>query len=177
MREPTAGDTTGDSSIEQQRRRPPAPLAGPRPLIVALPPMRSLVNAARIVRAAGSCGVTRVVLCGHAKLDPKITRDSLDFVQLERHRTLAPALKQFKEQGYQLVGLEQTNRSVSLHQHPFARQTVLVVGHERLGMTDDMLRLLDVAVEIPVYGRPLSYNVATAAAMAMYEYCRQFPQG
>jgi tRNA G18 (ribose-2'-O)-methylase SpoU len=54
---------------------------------------------------------------------------------------------------------------------------VLVLGNERQGIDDDSLRLLDHAVEIPVYGLPYSFNVATAAAMALYEYCRQYPQG
>ena len=40
-----------------------------------------------------------------------------------------------------------------------------------------VLALVDDVVEIPVYGLPFSYNVATAAAMALYEYCRQFPEG
>ena len=43
---------------------------------------------------------------------------------------------------------------------------------------DDVVRaILDDVVEIPVYGMPFSYNVGTAAAMALYEYCRQFPRG
>jgi tRNA G18 (ribose-2'-O)-methylase SpoU len=40
-----------------------------------------------------------------------------------------------------------------------------------------LLPLLDKVVEIPVYGLPHSYNVATATTMALYEYCRQFPRG
>jgi len=28
-------------------------------------------------------------------------------------------------------------------------------------------------IEIPVFGLPYSYNVATATALALYEYCRQ----
>ena len=37
-----------------------------------------------------------------------------------------------------------------------------------------MLAELDDVIEIPVYGLPHSFNAATAAAMALYEYCRQF---
>ena len=54
---------------------------------------------------------------------------------------------------------------------------VLVVGHERTGVGQDVLDLLDRVVEIPVWGLPFSYNAATAACLAMYEYCRQFPHG
>ena len=41
----------------------------------------------------------------------------------------------------------------------------------------EVLALLDDAVEIPMYGLPYSHNVATATSIALYEYCRQFPQG
>ena len=59
---------------------------------------------------------------------------------------------------------------------PFRPRTVLVVGHERQGLDAATLDLLDAVVEIPVFGLPYSHNVATATAMALYEYCRQFAQ-
>ncbi len=76
-----------------------------------------------------------------------------------------------------MVGLEQTTNSTLLYEHPFVRKTALVIGNERQGLTDDVLVLLDAVVEIPVYGLPFSFNVANATAMALYEYCRQFPAG
>ena len=90
---------------------------------------------------------------------------------------MKPALEAVKADGYQLVGLEQTNDSVCIYEYPFIRRTALVLGHERLGITDDCLGLLDAAVEIPVFGMPFSFNVATATSMALYEFCRQFPHG
>jgi tRNA G18 (ribose-2'-O)-methylase SpoU len=67
--------------------------------------------------------------------------------------------------------------SESLYAFRFDRKTALVIGNERQGLDDDVLRLVDRAVEIPVYGPPNAHNVATAAAMALYEYCRQWPEG
>ena len=96
---------------------------------------------------------------------------------VEVHRTLAPVLGVLREAGYRLVGLEQTTESTSLHDYPFQRRTALVIGNERLGLTEDLLELLDDVVEIPVWGLPYSYNVATATTMALYEYCRQYPRG
>ena len=52
-----------------------------------------------------------------------------------------------------------------------------MVGNERSGIDDEVLKLLDHTVEIPVYGLPYAHNAATAAAMALYEYCRQYPLG
>jgi tRNA G18 (ribose-2'-O)-methylase SpoU len=160
-----------------ERHKPPRTLARPRELVVALPPMRSHVNLSRIVRTAGCCGVTRVIACGHAKIDREIARDAAESVQLEVHRTLPPVLGKLKQEGYVLVGLEQTTNSRDLHHFAFPRKTALIVGHERNGLTDEELSLVDEVVEIPVWGRPFSYNAATAASLAMYEYCKQWPEG
>ncbi len=160
-----------------QRHKPLAELQRPRELVVACAPLRSNVNLSRIVRVASCSGVSKVIACGTAKVIGKIARDGADTIEIEVHRTLPPVLKELKQQGYRLVGLEQTTGSHSLHDYAFERKTALVVGNERSGLGEDELRLLDDVVEIPVYGLPYSYNVATAAAMALYEYCRQFPQG
>ena len=161
--------------FRQERHKPATSLSQTRELVVAVPDLRSRVNLARIVRVAGCCGVHRLIAGGKGKIDAKIARDALTQVQIERHRSLAPILKRLKLDGYTLVGVEQTTESENLHHFEFARRSTLVVGHERLGITTDVLALMDYVVEIPVYGKPDSYNVATATAMAMYEYCRQHP--
>jgi len=165
------------SKFLHERHKPPRALVQPRELVVALPPMRSHVNLSRIVRTAGCCGVTRVIACGHAKIDREIARDAAECVQLEIHRTLPPVLAKLKQEGFVLVGLEQTANSQDLHHFAFPRKTALIVGHERNGLTDEELSLVNEVVEIPVWGRPYSYNAATAASLAMYEYCKQWPEG
>ncbi len=107
----------------------------------------------------------------------KIARDAGEVIEIEVHRTLPPVLKKLREEAYQLIGLEQTSNSSSLYEFPFQRRTVLVVGNERSGIDEEVLTLLDRTVEIPVYGLPYAHNAATAAAMALYEYCRQYPLG
>jgi tRNA G18 (ribose-2'-O)-methylase SpoU len=165
------------SDFEHVRHREPQPLEQPRELVLACAPLNSNVNLSRILRAAGCCGVTRVVCCGAAKVVRKIARDGADSVELEIHRTLPPVLKALREEGYQLVALEQTTGSVALPEFRFQRRTALVVGNERAGLSDEILCKVDRVVEIPIWGLPHAHNAATAAAIAMYEYCRQFPQG
>lgn len=170
------------ANFVHERHKPLSPLERPRELVLACAPLRSNVNLSRIVRTAGCCGVRQVICCGCVKIIDKIARDSIDHesptaVDIRVHRSLAPPLKELKTVGYHLVGLEQTSGSQSLYDYRFDRRSVLVLGNERQGIDDDMLRLLDAVVEIPVYGLPYAYNVATAAAMALYEYCRQFPRG
>lgn len=163
--------------FEHLRHKPPHSLARPRELVVVCAPMRSNINLSRIARAASCSGIERMICTGTAKLERKIARDGADEIQLEIHRTLPPVLEKLREEGYRLVGLEQTTNSQNLHHYEFQRRTALIIGNERSGLTDDLLALLDDVVEIPVWGLPYSYNVATATTMALYEYCRQFPEG
>ena len=160
-----------------ERHKPPTPLSRPRELVLCCAPMRSNVNLSNIVRTAGCCGITRLIACGSPKIDKTIARDGADQVRIEVHRTLPPVLKDLKSEGYVLVGLEQTTGSVTLHEYKFERRTALVIGNERLGLAEEELRLMDAVVEIPVWGLPYAYNVANATAMALYEYCKQWPVG
>jgi tRNA G18 (ribose-2'-O)-methylase SpoU len=163
--------------FEHQRHKPLTELDHPRELLLVCSPLRSKVNFSRIIRTASCCGVKRVITTGRPRLDPKIARVEQGDMEIENRRSLLPVLSKLHADGYQLVGLEQTSGSECLHGFEFVRRTALVVGNERQGIRDELLSQLERVVEIPVYGMPYSYNVATSVAMALYEYCRQFPSG
>lgn len=165
------------NEFQHQRHKRPQSLARARELLVVCAPMRSNVNLSRIARAASCCGLDRLICTGPARLDRKIARDGAEVIRIETHRTLPPVLDALREDGYRLVGLEQTTDSQDIHHYEFVRRTALVIGNERTGLTDDVLARLDDVVEIPVWGLPYSYNAATAACMALYDYCRQYPEG
>ncbi len=162
------------SKFEHIRHKPPTQLEATRELLLVLAPMRSNVNLSRIVRLAGCAGITRVIQCGQGKVDREIARDAIDVVEIVLRRSLKPVLEQLRDDGYTCVGLEQTTNSICLFEFEFTRKTALVIGAEREGLDQQELDRLDHVVEIPVYGQPYSYNVATATTMAVYEYCRQY---
>lgn len=161
--------------FEHVRHRPPQLPAQARELVVVCAPMKSNINLSHIVRSAGCFGIARVIGCGAARLEERIARDGAETVTLEVRRSLGPVLDALRAQGYQLVGLEQTTHSERLFDFRFVAKTALVIGNERLGIEPELLAKLDRVAEIPMYGLPHSLNAATSAALAMYEYCRQFP--
>lgn len=166
-----------DQTPEHLRHKPFTQLERPRKLVIACPAFKSSVNLSRVVRLAGCAAVEKVIACGSAKIDPTIARDGGEHVLIERRRSLTPVLKNLRKDGYRLVGLEQTDRSNKIFDYSFQRQTALVIGHERYGMSAEELAIMDDLIEIPVYGLPFSYNVVTATTMAVYEYLKQFPNG
>lgn len=162
---------------EHLRHKPLTPLNRPRELVLVCPAFKSKVNLSRIMRLAGCAAVEKIIACGSGKINPTIARAAAEHVLVERRRSQIPVIKKLKQDGYQLVGLEQTDRSHSLYDFQFRRRTALVIGHERLGIEPAELNFLDELIEIPVYGLPYSYNVVTATTMAVYEFCKQFPEG
>lgn len=163
--------------FEHLRHKPPARPSQSRQLVVACAAMRSHVNLSHIVRSCGCFGIGRVIACGHAKIDERIARDGAESVVLEVHRTLPPVLDRLRAEGHEIVGLEQATGSESLFTFSFTPRTVIVVGNERTGLEQPELDRLDRVAEIPMAGMPHSLNAATTAAIAIYEYCRQFPDG
>merc|ERR1712048_1502542 len=68
-------------------------------------------------------------------------------------------LLSLRQQGYALVGVEQTHNSVQLDDWKFDRQTALLLGAEKTGIEAALLPLLDACVEIPQWGQIRSLNV------------------
>lgn len=165
------------SKFEHIRHKPPHALQSPRPLVLVSAPLRSSVNLSRMVRLAGGCGIRRLIHCGPGKVDREIARDAADYVTLETRSSLPPVLDRLRSEGFRLVGLEQTTNSQCLYNYQYVAKTALIIGAEREGLSDEALGKLDDVIEIPVYGQPASHNVVTATTMALYEYCRQFPDG
>lgn len=81
-----------------------------------------------------------------------------------------------KLEGYSVVGIEQTDRSIILGKEGYKlpKKVVLLLGSEKFGIPAELLAELDICVEIPQKGETRSMNVQTAAAVVLYEFCRQF---
>ncbi|XP_026212438.1 probable methyltransferase TARBP1 isoform X1 [Anabas testudineus] len=78
-----------------------------------------------------------------------------------------------KNEGYCIVGVEQTANSRSLQDYQFPEKTLLLLGNEREGIPANLLQMLDVCVEIPQQGVIRSLNVHVSAALLIWEYTRQ----
>ena len=80
-----------------------------------------------------------------------------------------------KGDGWTIVGIEQTDRSVLLGspESTMPEKTVLILGSEKEGMPGSVLAECDILVEIPQQGVTRSLNVQTAAAIVLYEWKRQ----
>ncbi|KAF3903501.1 hypothetical protein ABW20_dc0109634 [Dactylellina cionopaga] len=88
---------------------------------------------------------------------------------------LAQLLAKKRQEGYSIVGIEQTDRSIILGSKGFVfpEKTVLVIGAEKTGIPPELLAEMDICVEVKQFGETRSMNVQTAIAVVLYEYVRQ----
>lgn len=77
------------------------------------------------------------MLCGTSKLLPHVSRQTEDQengesndIEVAIHRSLEPVLKKLKsEEGYTIVGLEQTTKSECMYNFKWPHKVAIVVGH------------------------------------------------
>lgn len=83
-------------------------------------------------------------------------------------------LREKKADGYTLMGLEQTNKSVVLDSKlQFPKRTLILLGREKEGIPGELLAELDVCVEIKQVGVIRSMNIQTATAVIVHAYSSQ----
>lgn len=150
------------------------------PVILILDSIRSVYNIGSIFRSADSAGIEKIILCGYCPKPPRedITKTALgadQTVSWEYVRESTEAVRRCKEMGYTVLAVELTNQGIQYdalkaEHFPLA----LVLGNEISGIDDDVLKLCDGAIEIPMYGVKHSLNVAVASGIMIYEAVRSY---
>jgi tRNA (guanosine-2'-O-)-methyltransferase len=150
-----------------------------RPLGLLLDSVQTPYNVGAILRTAASFRVSHLWLVG-ASATPahdKTRKTSLGTERLVPWsvvETPAAAAEEARAEGMELVGVELAVDAVALGEADLRTGGVcLVVGHEDRGLSSAALAVCDRFVYVPTPGKVGSLNVATAAAIALFEVRRQ----
>lgn len=141
--------------------------------VLILPNIRSAHNVGAMFRTADGAGVDKIFLTGytpcppHPRLD-KVSLGAEKWVQWEYAKQTGRLLKKLKEQGYKIVALEQTSKSVNIYEWTPQFPLVLIVGNEKTGVTKSLLKYCDFEIELDMKGKKKSLNVSVAAGITMY---------
>jgi tRNA G18 (ribose-2'-O)-methylase SpoU len=130
-------------------------------------------------RTSDSVGVNKIYLSGYSPTPKdKYDRPRKDVakVALGAEKTIpweyveSPQvlIKKLKKEGFEIVGLEQSEHSVDYKKFKYNKPILFIVGSEVLGMDKKILDLCDVVVEIPMMGEKESLNVSVAFGVAIF---------
>ncbi len=160
---------------------------GSRQVVLVVHNIRSAHNVGSLLRTADGLGIEEVIFSGYTPYPRAVQDDRLPHVvqratnQIRKTALLAEKsvawhhtddidvlLDEFRTNGYLIAALEQADGSVALSDFNPPAKTVLILGNEVDGVDKKLLKRTDVILEIPMRGRKESFNVAAAAAMALY---------
>ena len=161
-------------------------------IILVLDNIRSTYNVGAILRTAEGFGVSKVILSGYTprvndknllphlreKLNKEIHKTALgaeEMLEIYASDDIIFDLKKLKEQGYQILGLENNIAVPNLLKlndrglkGRLKEKVVLILGEEVKGIKNSLYDIIDLFIEIPMKGKKESFNVSVAAGIAMY---------
>lgn len=142
-------------------------------IILVLDNVLDTYNIGSFFRLADAIGAKKIYLCGPCVTPPniKIHRASIGtwkFVDWQHFDSTIDCLQQIKKEGYSLVGCELDKNSIDYRQFKPKFPVCLVAGSEVNGLSNDVLKLLDATLELPMFGVNHSLNVLVATSVISY---------
>ncbi len=151
------------------------------PVVVVLDNIRSAMNVGSVFRTSDAFKIRQIVLTGITATPPhkeilKTAIGASQSVSWVYHKTSLDAIKDLKVQGYTIIGIEQTDSSVDIREVSVYtdQRYAIVLGNEVKGISDEILPLLDQAVEIPQYGTKHSLNVSVCGGIVIWHFAQPF---
>lgn len=159
-----------------------------RSIIVVAHNIRSTHNVGSILRTCDGMKVDKVIFSGYTpypktpdddrlphisqKLSKQINKTALgaekELDWNHDDRTIEEIFGDLRKTGYTIIGLEQSQGSILITEFSAPSKVALILGSEVDGINDFVLKHLDTSIEIPMLGEKESFNVAVAAAIALY---------
>ena len=149
---------------------------GKSPLLVVLVGIEKPGNLGAVLRSADAAGVDGIIVCDQCTdiYNPNVVRSSIGTifsVQIATG-TSQEALHWLKEKEISTVAAspDAPNAYTNID---FRIPVALVLGSEKLGLSDEWLNMADKQACIPMYGQADSLNVAASTTLLLYEAIRQ----
>jgi TrmH family RNA methyltransferase len=149
---------------------------GERPLVIVAESIEKPGNLGAMLRTADAAGVDAVVAASPVTDwgNPNVVRASKGtvFAVPVASATTESTMTWLRDRGLTTV-VATPDAETLITEVDLTRGVAIVVGAEHSGVSDAWLGAADVAAAIPMSGRVNSLNVATSAAIVVYEAVRQ----
>jgi len=151
-----------------------------KPIYIVLDNVLDTYNIGSIFRLADAVAATEIILCGGSETPPssrihKAAVGTEEWVKWQYSDTAVSAISKLKTLNPKLkvIAVEQDSRAISLSDLDIRisdlQPVAVVVGHETSGVSKEALDLVDVIVEIPMFGVNKSLNVVVSTGIALYK--------
>ena len=145
-------------------------------IILALDTIQDPGNLGTIIRTADSVGLNQILISKDTAdcYNPKVVRSTMGAifrVKIIECENLENTLKEIKKRKFSIVSTSlHTNKSIYDIDY---NKKVIVIGNEANGVKEEILKISDEKVKIPMIGKTESLNASVATGIILYEYVRQ----
>jgi len=147
------------------------------PLVLVLDNVTNSYNIGSFIRLADSFAIEKIIVCGELTISDKklkkASRNEAKWVCIEYSDSTTASLQTLIEQKYTVFSVELCDQSIDYKEVGYPSPSVLVLGNERKGVSEEALKLSHQHIHIPMFGMGNSLNVSTAGAIVMAECASQ----
>lgn len=147
------------------------------PAVLVLDDVRSAMNVGSAFRTADAFRLEQIYLCGitaqppHREINKTAlgAQDSMEWMHVE---TVGSCIEELKNNGYQIIAVEQADESTSLLDFQIAKgaKYAFVFGNEVFGVNDQVVEIADTVLEIPQYGTKHSLNISVSIGVVLWDF-------
>ena len=150
-----------------------------RPIRVVLDGVTHLPNIGTMFRLCDAFRIERLHVCGlelqvHKRKLVRAASGTIPWVPWSSGEHALDVIRVSQAAGYSIAAVELAEGAVPPEELRTDRPLCLVLGSERQGVSPAILSAVDQRIQIPTDGLGGSINLATAAAIVMYEAARRF---
>ena len=160
-------------------KKKPVSKAQGREVAVLLHNIRSTHNVGSIFRTSDALGVSKIYLSGYTPTPvDKFDRPRRDIgkVALGAEKNIGweyidnpvKIIKKLKKENWQVIGLEQSDKSVDYKKVKPKTSFLFIVGNEVDGIEENILKLCDSVAEVSMKGEKESLNVSVAFGVSLF---------
>lgn len=138
--------------------------------------IRTPENAGMIMRLADAFGIQQIFFVGDQtiELSTKVKRASRNTYKTVNFHYIAlgtEIISDYTKEGFTAIALEITNSSkpLSTFEAKKHQKLVVIVGGERQGVSETLLKLCTEHYHIPMFGKNSSINVVNALSIGLYK--------
>lgn len=150
---------------------------GKNPFILILDRVSDVRNFGAIARTAECVGVDAIIIPqkGSASVNAdavKTSTGALYNIPVCKEASLRKAVAYLQQSGIRIVSATEKAKDY-LYDADFSVPTAVMMGSEEDGISDDLIKISDHIVKLPMFGKTSSLNVSVACGAFLYEVIRQ----
>jgi 23S rRNA (guanosine2251-2'-O)-methyltransferase len=147
------------------------------PVMLVLDNVRSAYNIGSVFRTADAFAVGAIYLCGIAAVPPnkdifKTALGATESVEWKYYEKTTDCISELKKSNFNIFAIEQVEGSsyLDLFKPVIGEKYAFVFGHEVNGVSDEALKMIDGALEIPQFGTKHSFNIVVTVGIVLWDY-------